>query len=994
MKITQHSIKRRLATSAIVLALVVLGVYGFWRLPVDFLPDVTYPLVKVQIQWKGATPEEIDKDIADPIERLMATVENLDELESTSREGIYSLNVNFEYDTDIDAAFQDVLAALTRAEQDLPSDIETPFVFKADPSQLPVMQVAISSQRWGPVELREWTDNWLQDRVLGVKGVAGTEIVGGLEREIRVALDPASIDKYKLSLDTVLQRLSAENIEKTGGRLTVGRREIIARTTGEFTSLDDIRSVLIAREGQDKVHLGDIAEVRDAHEDERVMTRFDGEDCVKLSVLKEAEANTVEVADALTSRLSELEPSFPEGLRMDYVENQAEYVRESLNGVRNAAIGAAVLLVIVVYLFLGSIRQVLVMALALPITLILNFAVMKLAGFSLNIFSLGGLVVAIGVVLDNSIVVLENISRLHLEDPDGDAAEQAMRATEEVGPAIIAATLSFLALFVPFLIVPGLTSLLFRELILVVAGIVVISLVVAITVAPMAAAILFGHTRPARVATGFEHFFERVTESYGRLLRGILHLRRGVVVLVFLGILISGALLLGRTGSEFLPLMDDGRLMVKVKLPVGAAVHETDRALRKIEASIQDDPLVESIFSVSGGQLRGFTTYEIANEGELNVQLVPKTDRKVSTAEYVKKLREKVGKIPLPGVKAMAKQQTIKGIKGMRASDISVQIRGHETDILAELAERTAQTMRGIEGLTNVDVSMDMSRPEYQVNIDRTRAAEMNTSVAEVADTLRTFITGTVSTRYWDESDYIAIRVLAPEMKMNSRKDIAAIPLKNADGQQVLRIGDVVEVSRGVGPVEIIRENQAKQVTVEADMTDGDLGAAVDQLRGTLAEVDRPPGYEFAFGGQAEMMADMKNTVFAVLAFALFFSFIILTVQFNSIKLPSLILGSVPFSLAGVVYLLYLTGIPMGATVIIGALVVVAATVNDGVLLLTFAGELEERKGLNPLDAVVDAASIRLRPRVMTTLTTMMGFLPLALNVGEGGDMLQPMAVG
>ena len=993
MKLTEYSVKRHLATSAIVVALVVLGLYGLSRLPVDFLPDVTYPLVKVQIPWQGATPEEIDKDIADPVERLMATVENLDELKSTSREGIYSLDVSFEYGTDIDAAFQDVLAALTRAEQELPEDIETPFVFKADPSQLPVMQVAISSQRWGPVELREWTDNWLQDRILGVKGVAGTEIVGGLEREIRVDLDPASIDKYRLSLDTILKRLKAENIEKTGGRITTGRREIIARTTGEFASLDDIRSVLIARDRRNKVYLDDIAEVADAHEDERVIIRFGGEDCIKLSVLKEAEANTVEVADAVMAQINRLLPSFPGGLQLDYVENQAEYVRESLNGVRNAAIGAAILLVIVVYLFLGSIRQVLVMALALPLTLILNFGVMKMAGFSLNIFSLGGLVVAIGVVLDNSIVVLENISRLHHEDPDGDAAAQAIRATSEVGPAIIAATLSFLALFVPFLIVPGLTSLLFRELILVVAGIVVISLTVAITVAPMAAAILFGHSRPAPVAGKFERFFARATQAYRRFLRTILHWRWAVIP-VFLAALVIGGLMLGRVGGEFLPLMDDGRLMVKVKLPVGTAVHETDRALRKIERKIATDPLVESVFSLAGGQVRGLYTYEIANEGELNIQLVPKAQRDVSTAEYVKKLRKVVGRIPLPGVKAMAKQNPIKGIKGMRASDIVVQIRGQDTDILAELATQTARTMRQIEGLTNVYVSMDLSRPEYQINIDRAKASEMNTSAAEVADAIRTFITGTVSTRYWDGSDYIDIRVLAPETKVNSPQSIAAIPIKHAAGQQTLRVGDIARVTSGVGPVEIIRENQAKQVTVEADMTDGDLSAAVDRLRDVLAGIERPPGYEFTFGGQAEMMADMKNTVLAVLAFALFFSFIVLTVQFNSLKLPALILGSVPVSLCGMVYLLYLTGLPMGATVIIGVLVVVAATVNDGVLLLTFAGELEESRGLTSLDAVVEAAAIRLRPRIMTTLTTMMGFLPLALNLGEGGDMLQPMAVG
>ncbi|MFP3929210.1 MAG: efflux RND transporter permease subunit, partial [Desulfobacteraceae bacterium] len=445
-------------------------------------------------------------------------------------------------------------------------------------------------------------------------------------------------------------------------------------------------------------------------------------------------------------------------------------------------------------------------------------------------------------------------------------------------------------------------------------------------------------------------------------------------------------------GSEFLPLMDDGRLMIKVKLPVGASVEETDRALRKIEGRIKDDPLVESIFTLAGGQVRGLYTYEIANEGELNIQLVPKANRKVTTTEYTKSMRKKLGNIPLPGVKAMVKQMPIKGIKGMQASDVVLEVRGQETEVLSELANRAARLMRESKGLTNVYVSMDLSRPEYRVEIDRTKAAELEVSVAETAETLQALITGAVPTRYREGGEYFGIRVVVPEVKIDSREDVGNLPLKSAHGK-TLRIRDIAAVRPAVGPVEIVRENQAKQVTVEADIMSGDLAGAVKKLRGLLADTDRPAGYEFALGGRAEMMSDMKRTVLGVLAFALFFSFIILAVQFNSLKLPGLILGSVPVCLAGVIYLLYLTDVHLGATVIIGVLVVVAVTVNDGVLLLTFAGELQEREDLRPLDAVVEAGKIRLRPRIMTTVTTMIGFLPLALNLGEGGDMLQPMAV-
>ncbi|MFP4216739.1 MAG: efflux RND transporter permease subunit, partial [Phycisphaerae bacterium] len=959
---------------------------------VDYLPEVTYPLVKVQIRWPGATAEEIDKDIADPVERLMATVDYLDDLESTCREGVYSLDVNFEYGADVDVAFQDVLAALTRAEQDLPDDIDPPYVFKADPSQLPVMQLTIRSDRWGPVELREWTDNWLQDRILAVRGVAGTEIVGGLEREIRILLDPLLMEKHRIPLETVMKRLAEENVEQTGGRVTVGRREIIARTMGEFDELEQIRSVVIDRRGGKKLYLRDIADIVDSHEDERIIARFNGQPCVKLSVLKEAQANTVEVARAVQTQLDELRPTLPQGIELGFVENQAEYVDRALAGVRDAAIGAFVLLVIVVYLFLGSIRQVLVMAAVLPMTLIINFGLMKVAGFSLNIFSLGGLVVAIGVVLDNSIVVVENISRLRHDQADGSTDEQAVVGSAEVGPAIVAATVSFLALFVPFLLVPGLTSLLFRELILVIAGIVVVSLTVAITITPMLTTLLFGKQTQHRNATRFERFFDRVTDGYGWLLD--LALRGRWTVAVAFGAVLGLAIwLTGSVGGEFFPAVDDGRIMVKVRMPTGTSVHETDAVLRQIEERIADDPLIESTFVLAGGQVRGLTTYEVANEGEVDIQLIPKANRDISTTEYVARLRPIVGKVPAPGGKVMARQMPIKGIKGLRAADVLVEVRGQDMDVLDDLARRTAQTMEGLGQFRNVSVSMDITKPEYQVRVDRTKAAELGVSVGDISGTLRSLITGAVVSRYREAGEYYDMRVLVPESGFTSRKDVANLVVSGSGGDAI-RVRDVASVREAVGPVEIVRQNQVKQVTVEASTAGVDLAAAMAALRPALNDLDRPAGYEFDFGGQAELMADMRQAVIAVVAFAVFFSFIVLTVQFNSVKLPALILGSAPFCLTGLVFGLYVSGLAFGATVLIGILVVIALTVNDGVLLMTFAEQLHQRQGLPGREAVLQAAKIRLRPRLMTTITTMIGFTPLALNLGEGADMLQPMAIG
>jgi multidrug efflux pump subunit AcrB len=617
---------------------------------------------------------------------------------------------------------------------------------------------------------------------------------------------------------------------------------------------------------------------------------------------------------------------------------------------------------------------------------------MKVAGFSLNIFSLGGLVVAIAVVLDNSIVVIENITRLKHGMPNDPASKIAIKATAEVGPAIIAATLSFIAIFVPFLLVPGLVSLLFRELILVIAGVVTISLLTAITLAPMLTAILLGKKSDHGEDTRFQRFFSLVTEGYGRVLRRVVRGRliaAGASTIVLVGLVF----VLPRVGSEFLPRMDDGRVMIKVRLPTGASVHETDKALRKIEALIADDPLIESYFTLVGGKVWGLYTYMIANEGEIDIQLVPRHKRKIGTKEYVGKIRPLVAKIGIPGGMAMVMPMPVKGIRKLGDADIEVKIKGQDIEKLFDLAQGTAGAMNRLAHFTNVYVSLDMTKPEYQILVDRQLSAELGVSIADVANTSRSLLQGAVATRYRDGDRYYNIRVVIPEQKIKSKQDVENLVLECAQGGY-LRVRDLAKVQQAVGPVEIVREDQVKAVIVRGDAAGVTVGEALAELKDAIQKMDRPVGYEFSFGGQALMMADMKQTTLLILSFALFFAFVVLAVQFNSLKLPLLILGCVPFCQAGLIYGLYVTGLPLGATVVIGALVVVAATVNEGVLLLTFAEELRLRDKRSAVDAVIAAAKIRLRPRLMTTIPIILGLTPLALNIEEGGDMLQPMAVG
>jgi multidrug efflux pump subunit AcrB len=761
---------------------------------------------------------------------------------------------------------------------------------------------------------------------------------------------------------------------------------------GEFTSLEDIRNVVLLRDGARRVTMRDVAEVVDAHREARVITRLDRQPAVKVSVLKQADANTVEVSRAVEHTLTELQPDLPGGIVLGMVENQGLYVTDALDGVRTAAIEAAVLVVLIVWLFLGSWRQVVVIITALPLILIMNFGLMQLAGFSLNIFSLGGLVIAIGVLVDNSILVIEAISRRREEAPDEPINELVTAATADIGPAVVAATLAFLALFVPFLLVPGLVSLLFRELILVIAGIVLISLVTAVSLTPMLTAALLGQsTGGGRRKSRFAVLVDRLTEAYGRVLGRALTYRY-VVILLFLMILVAGGYAATLLGSEFLPQMDDGRVLVKVKLPTGTSVAETDRVMSEIVQQVAGDPWIESLFALVGGRAVGTITFEIANEGELNLQMVPRAERDISTAEFIQQLRPVVARVPSLGGKISVAQTKVKGMRKLGDADIEVKVQGDDLGQLFELAGRIAQTMNGLNRFTNIYVAMDLSKPELQVAVDRVRAVEMGVAVSEVADSLRTLVAGSVPSQLREGDNDYDIRVMVPESRIRNRTDLENLLIATREGGFV-RLGDLATVLPATGPVEIIREDQVKMVIVRGDAAGVSVGEALSTLRDAMAKESLPPGYQITYGGQAQMMAEMTRDVVLILVFALFFSFIVLAVQFNSLKLPALILGAMPFCLSGSIGLLLATGKPLSATVIIGILVVLAATVNAGVLLFTYAGSLQNQGGLPVRQAIITAAKLRLRPIVMVSTAILFGLVPLALAIEAGGDMLQPMAI-
>lgn len=992
MRLTRQALIRPVAVAVLTVAVFVTGYFSLTQLDVNYLPNISYPMVKIHIWWRGATPDDIETNIADPLEQILATVDDLDYLESSSIEGMYTLLVNFNYGVNVEVAFQDVVAAMGRVTKKLPPDMDPPVIIKADPSQLPAIEVMVTSDRHDTTWLRDWAETWLSDRLATVPGTAGSEIVGGKEREIRVHLDPNRLQAYNLTTARVAKALYEENRQTFAGRVTIEPREIIARVMGEFENLDEIRKVVVALgDDGEEVFLQDLAQIEDAYEEQRIITHFNGQSCVQLKILKQYAANSVNVARALKQRVQEMEENIPEGVEFHFFEDDSKYVMGAINSVRDSAVVAAILVILVVYLFLGRWRQVVVMMMALPLTLLTNFILMRAFDFSLNVFSMGGLVVALGVILDNSVVVMENITRLKAEG----VKNYALKGTEEVGSAIVASTLTFLALFLPFVFVPGLAAILFKELVLVVGGVVAVSLLVAITVTPFLTDRLLRSEKEGKLSLP-ARFFDYIIGGLLRRYSGILNLAlrlRWLVIMLTLGFFGLGLWLYGFIGSEFLPKLDDGRVMVKLKMPSGTSVTEMDRILHQAEELLAEMPEIQDVFRLTGGRVFGLYTLEVGNEGELDIQLKPKSERTISTTEFVKKLRPKMAALgkQFPGAKLPVMPRPLKGLRKVGDQDVEVNVKGSDVVAIYEFAEKLAARLSQTPGLSGVNISMDMSRPEYRIYVDRARASAMGISVNQVAQTLRTLVQGMVGTQYRIGSEYYPIRVMVPEVKISSKTDLENLIIDSQNGEP-LYLRDIARVSRAVGPVEISREDQVMRVIVRADAAGISVGEALGRAEEVAREIEKTPGVEFSMGSQARFMAESRRVMTLILGFAALFAYVILAIQFESFVLPLLIMLNVPLALTGAFLALFITGVPLGVTVQIGMLVMMGGITSQGVVLLALAEEYRQ-KGLNPMEAMRKAAPTRVRPILMTQFTTVLGLLPLALNLGEGGDMLVTMAI-
>ena len=999
MKITIQSIKRPAGTIILMVALMVIGILGYLRLPVNMLPDITYPLIKVYVYWPGATPEQIENEVASVIERKMATVDNLDYIESTSEDGLYSLLVNFDYTVNRDVAYQDVLAKMGLVRKELPKEVEEPVIFKADPSQLPVVDLLITDDNKSITQLRTWVENELQDQFASVKGSAGTAISGGTPREIRIHINPLKLQGYNISASQVIQRLKDENLDLPGGRMITPTRDFSIRTYGEFQNINDIKNLIVSRNsGGANILMKDIADVSDFHAVQRIRNRYNSKEGIRLSIFKQAEANAVEVSDNIKHQLSQLNTELPPSVRIDMVYDQAEYIRLSTNGVRDAVGIAAILVILVTAFFLSGWKRVLSLVLSLPVTLLGAFFFMQLLGFSINIFTLGGLVVSMSVILDNAIVMLENITRIHETEPNEPIPVQ--KGALQVSGAIVTATITFLSLFIPFLLVPGLTTLLFKELIITIAIIIFLSMVVSLTVTPSLMALFYPEGKPVKVKHGgfitrlADGLINGIIRGYKPLLRWSLKLR-WLVLLVFVLLMIPGYYYLTKTGSEFLPAADDGLITIKIILPTGTSMEQTDKVLTKAEEALSRQPFISGYTTMAGGHIWGLVTYENGYEGQVDVQLVPASKRPMNTDDYVSKLRPEIMKaVKVPGAIVKVMHTKMKGIKQTGNFDIEVEVMAPRSEPMTKIfntASGIAAIMRQKEYLTGADVSLRLTKPEYRVIVNRQKAFDLGLSLNDIGNTVKTMVGGNIPTYYKDGAYYYPVRVVLNEKEIRSQQDLENIYLLSPKGAKI-PLSTVATVELVAGPMQIDRKNQDRVVKATANVTGLSVGDATAALKKEISKLQLPSGYKLNYGGQSQMLSENMSQMLVILALALFLAYVVMVLYFESFIKPLIIIIRIPLSLAGVSYALYLTNTPLSVTAVIGIIMLTGMEVNNGVLLLTFIDELVGQ-GKSVRDAIKEAAVVRLRPILITAINGFAGLMPLALTLGDGTEMLKPMAI-
>ena len=986
------AIRRPVFTTMVMMGLVVLGLFSFRRLPIDQFPEVDIPVVAVQTVYPGASPATIEREITRRMEEAFNPVQGVDRITSTTLEGVSQIIVEFDLGVDVDQASLDIRSKIDAIRRELPEDMEAPVVQKFDPSDQPIISLALSSETAPLVELTTLADESIRRRLEAVPGVGEVRIAGGLEREIRVNLLPDRMRAVGVSVPDVLGALAQQNLEVPAGRLERGGVERLVRVTGRIQTPEQFAGVIVATRDGNPIRLGDVARVEPGTEEERSAALVDGERAVSLDILKVSGANTVEVADGVQVAVAEIRRSLAPGTELSMVRDNSVIIRQSVNDVIHELVLGALLTVIIVMLFLNDWKATAITSLALPVSVISSFILMSALGFTLNVITLLGLSLSIGILIDDAIVVIENIVR-HRELGENHFTA-AGRGTREIILAVMATTFSIVAVFVPVAFMGGIIGRFFFQFGLTVAWAVLVSLFVSFTLTPMLSAWwgvnphTGGHAgNPITRGIGaFNGWFDRQAKRY----RGVITwaLRRRITTLVLAAASFVGAMLLFPfIGGAFMPGSDDSEFAVQFETPEGSSLEYTRAKAEQVLSMIRDLEGVDYTYSTIGAGALGTVT-----SGEVYVKLVPPGERELAQDELMVAARQRLA--PLFGVETSV--LAAGGLGGAQAP-LQIQIRGPDVDVLTGLANRVADTVSAIAGIVDVQSSLGDPRPEYRIDVNRELANEVGLDVAQVAASARPFLAGETATRWEDptgEERDVVVQI-APELRQ-SFEDLATLPIATSerrdDAAVTVLLGDVANIELGTAPAQIDRMSLQRIATVSGSTTpDVSIAEASSQIQSALAGIDFPPGYTTSMGGETEALAETGGYVLEAILLAVILIFLILASQFESFTQPFAIMLSLPLSLVGVLIALLVTDDTLNMMSMIGVIMLMGLVTKNAILLVDNANE-RRLAGTDRFTALVEAGEVRLRPIIMTTLAMIFGMLPIALALGEGGGFRAPMA--
>lgn len=993
MRITKTAIKRGVTFLMIYLIAIGFGLFSLVRLNVDLYPKMEFPMIAVITQYTGVSPFDIETVVTRPIEETVASVQNVKKVSSTTRQGLSLVMLEFDWGSNLDQAEIDVRNNLEFIRDYLPDDISAPLVFALDPSTQPILFLSVASDIHGEAELRRISEKDIEPRMERIPGVAAASTMGGMRREIQIQVDPVKLRAHNLSIQQISVALQANNLQLPSGWLDNEHQEFTIQTAGEYETIEQIENTNIATFGESAIRIKDIAKVIDGFAELRQRVWTNNKPAVILLVQKQSDSNTVNVAKKVTSQFEQIESELPKGIRLETIYDQSVFINQSMSNLGNTAIQAIGLAFLVLLIFLRNFRSSLIVAVSIPVSIIVTFAVMDQAGLTLNIISMAGLALAVGLLVDNSIVVLESIFR-HQEEGTK-IREAANNGTNEVAMAITASTLTTLSVFIPILFVPGIAGELFNDMVVTICFSLAVSLFIALTLIPLLASRFLEIKEKVKKRSFFskissltERSLTKLQSIYSTVLTWALGHRK-TVLFSSIGMFALSIFILINLGGEFLPQSDMGFVQIVVDRSAGTSLEAMERSMKQmneiITENVPESEMVYMNFGQGEGVFAAFST-STSSQADVIIRLKNLSERNRKMEEIQDDLRERFKVLPDVEAKFEDRGAAMFGSAG----DIVVEIYGHNLTISEALANEIQKKVENIEGIVHVETSIEDASPELRINLDRQRIADLGLSTAQIGQIVSTSVLGTTVTRFRDQGDEYDIRVQMQKDSRNNKQDLESIPIMTPFGKQV-PLRAVADIEYSKAPSKIIREDQERMVSVNIDVSGRDLRSATADVEKVIKGITIPNDFRVEIGGVAEDQQESFIYLGLALLVAIILTYMVMASQFESLLDPFIILFTIPLSLIGVALTLLITGTNLSVMALVGMVMLVGIVVNNGIVLVDYINQLRER-GMDLFEAIKQGGLIRMRPVLMTALTTILAMLPLGLGLGESGENWAPMA--